>query len=34
MLENILTIIVLLGLGASIAVGVLVAIFFLSSDKD
>jgi len=34
MLENILTIIVLLGIGASIAVGVLVAIFFLSSDKD
>jgi hypothetical protein len=34
MLENILTIIVLLGIGASIAVGVLVAVFFLSSDKD
>jgi hypothetical protein len=34
MLENILTIIVLLGLGACIAVGVLVAVFFLSSDKD
>jgi len=34
MFENILTIIVLLGLGASIAVGVLVAIFFLGSDKD
>ena len=34
MLENILTIIVLLGLGASIAVGILVAIFFLSWDKD
>jgi hypothetical protein len=34
MFENILTIIVLLGLGASIAVGVLVAVFFLSSDKN
>jgi len=34
MLENILTIIVLLGIGASIAVGVLVAVFLLSSDKD
>jgi len=33
-MESLLTIIVLLGLGASIAVGVLVAIFFLSSDKD
>jgi len=34
MMENILTIIVLLGLGASIAIGVLVAVFFLSLDKD
>jgi len=33
-MESLLTIIVLLGLGASIAVGVLVAVFFLSSDKD
>jgi hypothetical protein len=34
MLENILTLIVLVGIGASIAVGILVAVFFLSSDKD
>jgi len=34
MLENILTIIVLLGIGASIAVGVLVAVFYISWDKD
>jgi hypothetical protein len=34
MLENILTLIVLLGLGACIGIGVLVAVFYLSLDKD
>ena len=34
MMENILTIIVLLGLGACIGVGVLVAVLYISWDKD
>jgi hypothetical protein len=33
-MENILTIIVLLGLGVCIGVGVLAAVFYLSWDKD
>jgi len=34
MLENILTIIVVLGIGVCIGIGVLAAVFYISWDKD
>ena len=34
MIENVLTLIVLLGMGACIGVGILVAVIYLSWEKD